>query len=100
MERTVALDPVAWGHVAQQLGPRYRSLQQRIQQAIGQGPVGAPGSAFGATAATRQAEAGVLGGEARPEAAMQAGTVALALNAEEFAAVQEAADKLNIPLPQ
>ena len=96
MERTVALDPVAWGHVAQQLGPRYRSLQERIQQAIGQ----TGGSSFGTAAATRQADAGVLGGEVAREGAAPAGVVPLALNEDELAAVQEAADALNIPLPQ
>ena len=97
MERTVALDPVAWKKIAErleELGSRYRDLQQRILQALAQAGI----TSIGTQLPARDDDAGVLGGEVLIGRAGQELRIPLTLDEEEFAAVQEIAEELDIPL--
>jgi len=99
VERTVALDPVAWKKIAErleELGSRYRDLQQRILQALAQAGV----TSIGTWLPVRGEEAGVFGGVVLVGRAGQELRIPLALDDEEFAVVQEIAEQMGIPLQE
>jgi len=99
VERTVALDPVAWKKIAErleELGSHTRDLRQRIFQALAQAGI----TSIGTQLPARDEEAGGLGGEVLVGRAGQELRIPLILDEEEFAAVQEIAEELEIPLPE
>ena len=97
MERTVALDAVAWGQIARWLArfePRYGDLQQRILQAIAQ----ADAACIGTQAAMPPGRPRSPGGDVLVGRAGQELLIPLTLNDEEFALAEALTSELEIPM--